>query len=362
MRFHLPKTFDWILLAIPIILVSAGIVVIYSLTYFNDKIYLVNNQIIYASVSFLIMILLTFLDYRNFKALAWILYIIGLVLLGLVFFVGKSAYGATRWIDLGIFQLQPAEFMKLFVVFALARYFSDKIGQIKAKHIIFGFLLILVPVAMILQQPDFGSLSVVFVVGLAIILFSRLNRAQIITILLIVALAIPASWLVLKDYQKERIYTFLDPYSDQFGSGYNVLQSTITIGSGGLFGKGLGHGPQSQLNFLPVAHTDFVFAGLAEASGFIGSVFIILIFMLLVWRATNVAQISKDSFGMLVAIGIGVMFLFQVFVNIGMNLGIMPVTGIPLPFVSYGGSSLLISFISIGILQSIYLRHKKISF
>jgi rod shape determining protein RodA len=172
----------------------------------------------------------------------------------------------------------------------------------------------------------------------------------------------PLAWFMMRDYQRERLMVFLNPQHDPTGSGYNVLQSIIAVGSGGLTGRGFGEGPQSQLNFLPVAHTDFVFAGFAEATGFIGAIVLIAILVLLFTRLLNVARASKDEFGMFLAVGSATMILFQMFVNIGMNISLMPVTGIPLPFVSYGGTSLVINFMLIGIIQSIYLRHKKITF
>lgn len=362
LKLKLPKTFDWMLFIIPILLICTGIAVIYSLTYYNDKIYLVYNQIIFSVIGIILMVVLTFIDYRNYKNLAWLFYLVGIILLVLLFFIGKTSFGAKRWIDLVVFDLQPSEFMKLFLIFALASLFADHVGEISLRRLFFALLLILLPAFLILKQPDFGSAIVLIIIGLGIIIYSRLNRWQILGIILIVLIALPITWTFLKDYQRERIYTFLNPTSDRFGAGYNVIQSMITVGSGGLSGKGFGHGPQSQLNFLPVAHTDFIFSGFAEAAGFVGSIVLILIFVILIFRVFNVAKISKDYFGMLAAIGIGIMFLFQIFVNIGMNLGIMPVTGISLPFVSYGGSSMILNLASIGILQSIYLRHKKITF
>ncbi len=362
LRFKLPKTFDWILFIIPILLLCTGIAVIYSLTYYNDQIHLLHNQIIFAVIGIILMIVLTFVDYRNYKNIAWIFYLVGIILLVLVLFIGKTSFGAKRWIDLIFFDLQPSEFIKLFLIFALAALFADYIGKISIQRLIFGLILIAIPVFLILRQPDFGSAIVLVAISLGIILYSRLSMKQLITVILMILISLPTAWMFLKDYQRARIYTFLNPTLDRFGAGYNVIQSMITVGSGGLFGKGFGHGPQSQLNFLPVAHTDFIFSGFAETAGFLGSIVLILIFAILIFRIVNVAKISKDYFGMLLAVGIGVMFLFQIFVNIGMNIGIMPVTGITLPLVSYGGSSMILNLASIGILQSIYLRHKKITF
>lgn len=362
LKLRIPKTFDWLIFIIPILLSATGLAVIYSLTYYNDKISLFHGQIIYLIIGFVAMLVLTFFDYRHLKGISWLLYLVGIILLVLVLMIGKSTYGATRWIDLGFFNFQPSEFFKLFVILILAKFLGDRLGKIGPRQIIFTLILGVIPALLVLRQPDLGSSAVIAAITFGMLLMAKLNKKQISALILIIMLAMPIAWLNLKDYQKDRIYTFINPTSDQFGSGYNVLQSTITVGSGGLLGKGLGHGPQSQLNFLPVAHTDFIFAGLAEASGFVGSVFVIFLFIVLVLRIVNIAYISKDNFGMFFAYGVAIMILFQTLVNIGMNIGIMPVTGIPLPFLSHGGSSMLLNMVCIGILQSIYLRHKKITF
>lgn len=361
-KLSLPKTIDWILYLLPIILTLAGLAVIYSLTYYNGKISLLYNQIIFAVIGFIIMIVLTFWDYRNLKGLAIYLYLIGLVLLVAVLFYGKSALGATRWLDLEIFQLQPSELMKIFLIIVIARYLSDKIGKVRFRDILVVTILTIVPVFLIIKQPDLGTVTVLIVGAISLILSSKLSKTQLFALLGIMLVALPVVWFTLKDYQKQRIFTFLNPSSDPYGSGYNVFQSTITVGNGGLLGRGLGHGAQSQLNFLPVAHTDFIFAGVAEASGFVGSMILIILFIVLITKIVNVAKISKDNFGMMLAIGFASIIFFQMTINIAMNLGLAPVTGIPLPFVSHGGTSLILSFAMIGILQSIYMRHKKITF
>jgi len=362
-KFGIPKTIDWILYLVPVILTIAGIVVIYSLTYFNaSQVSIFYNQIIYAVIGVVLMIVFTFIDYRNFKGLAWYLYIIGIILLLGVLFFGKTLLGATRWLDLGVTQIQPAEFVKFFLIIVLAKFFSDRQEKVRWQDLLIASLIFIVPAFLVMRQPDLGTSVVLFVITLAIILASRLKKIQLFFIGLIIVLGVCGSWFVLKDYQKERIYTFINPSADPYGAGYNITQSTITIGSGGFLGRGLGHGPQSQLNFLPVAHTDFIFAGVAEATGFVGSAVLIILLGLLVYRIIAVARISKDKFGMYFGCAVAAMILFQSFVNIGMNLGMMPVTGIPLPFVSAGGTALITNFICIGILQSIYLRHKKITF
>jgi len=362
LSLKLPKTIDWFLYILPIILVATGIVVIYSLTYYNNTIYLTYNQIIYASIGLALMIFFTFFDYRNFKALSIYLYIFGITLLAIVLFFGKTSLGATRWIDLGIFQLQPSELFKICIIIFLSKLFCDKVGEVKFKDLAVAIVFVILPTILVFIQPDFGTVTVILASSAILVMSLKLKSKQIIAIIIAIIIALPIGWFSLKDYQKQRIETFLNSKSDPFGSGYNVRQSIIAVGSGGLLGRGLGHGPQSQLNFLPIAHTDFIFAGLAEASGFVGSSTFILLVIFLISRIIRVAQISKDNFGMLLAIGFGAMFAYQNFVNISMNLGLLPVTGIPLPFVSSGGTSLIINFIIIGILQSIYLRHKKITF
>ena len=202
----------------------------------------------------------------------------------------------------------------------------------------------------------------VFVLSLVLFFSSPLKKIYLIIGLAVLIALSPVAWHFLKPYQKNRIEAFINPTIDPHGAGYNVSQSKIAVGSGGLWGTGLGKGSQSQLNFLPVAHTDFIFAGTAEATGFVGSLILFSLLFFLILRVINVAQTAKDDFGMYLGIGFGVMLLFQILVNIGMNIGIMPVTGIPLPFVSYGGSAMLSNMAAIGILQSIYARHKKINF
>lgn len=360
-RFSIRLGFDWFLYAIPFLLICFGSAMIYAITYTNNP-HLIIDQIIFAILGIGLMILFTMIDYRSFKGLAWILYFVGLILLILVLIVGSKTYGATRWINLGIFQLQPSEIFKLILIFILARFFSDRIGEVTWRDLLFIVPIVLVPIFLVTRQPDFGTASVLFIITIVITIASRVSKKHLLIAAGALILLIPIIWLLLAPYQKQRIHTFLNPGADPYGTGYNITQSTIAIGSGGLFGRGLGFGSQSQLNFLPVAHTDFIFAGIAEATGFIGSVILLGLFVILLWRIIRLAGLTKDKFGMLVTIGIAAALFCQVFVNIGMNLGIMPVTGIPLPFVSSGGTALFVNCIAIGVLQSIYIRHKKITF
>lgn len=359
-KFKLPFGIDWSLYLLPLILTSLGIAVIFSITYGQQN-HLALDQGIFFLVGIIIAIALTFFDYRALKGLYLILYLIGIGLLVIVLFFGTTTFGATRWINLYFFPLQPSEIFKIIILIVLSKFFSDW-RELNLKRIIFIAFLVGLPVFLIMRQPDLGTASVIFAGLLAILFLSPVKKIYLV-IALVAAIALsPLGWHFLKPYQKQRIESFINPAADPHGAGYNVSQAKIAVGSGGLWGMGLGKGSQSQLNFLPVAHTDFIFAGMAEATGFAGSAFLILLLIALVCRVINVAKVAKDSFGMYLAGSLGAVFLFQIIVNIGMNMGIMPVTGIPLPFVSYGGSSMLTNMAAIGILQSIYLRHKKITF
>lgn len=359
-KFRLPYGLDWSLVILPLLLASIGITVIFSITYgVNNS--LAYDQIIYVVVGFAVSIALSFVDYRTLKGLYLILYIISVLLLILVLFFGSSTFGATRWINLYVFQLQPSEIFKIVVLIFLAKFFSDW-QEIDLKKIIFILFAIGIPTLLILMQPDLGTAVVVVVGFLTLVFLSPVKKIYLAIALVLVLALSPLGWHFLKPYQKQRIESFVNPQADPHGAGYNVTQAKIAVGSGGLWGQGLGKGSQSQLNFLPVAHTDFIFAGTAEAIGFIGSFILIALLIALIVRIFVVASVAKDYFGMYLASGIGAIFLFQTLINIGMNMGIMPVTGIPLPFVSAGGSSMLVNMAAIGIVQSIFLRHKKIAF
>jgi len=355
-KFKLSLNFDWSLYLVPILLAAFGIVVIFSIS-FGAKTNIAFDQIIYLILGLAIAVGVSLFDYRTLKGLYLILYAIGLVLLILVIFLGSKSFGATRWINLGIFQLQPSEVFKIIAVIFIAKFLSDW-QEFDWKKISLLILAIGLPAVLILKQPDLGTASVIFISTVALLFASPIKKIYLIIVLAIMVALSPIGWHFLKTYQKNRVIAFINPSVDPQGAGYNVNQSKIAIGAGGLWGRGLGKGSQSQLNFLPVAHTDFIFAGAAEATGFVGSTFLLSLLLFLIIRIVTIAKIARDDFGMYLATGIGTIFLFQSLVNIGMNMGIMPVTGIPLPFVSYGGSAMLSNFAAIGILQSIYMKHK----
>ncbi|MFA5927618.1 MAG: rod shape-determining protein RodA, partial [Patescibacteria group bacterium] len=345
---------------------------IYSLVFNTNQSELASRQGLSAVIGLLAMMVAAFSDYRLFRGTSWIFYIISIILLVLVDLFGKEAGGARNWLIIGPMQLQPSEVSKAAIILTLSSFFSGKIGNIRWRDLLVSLLIILPSLALILREPDLGTVSVIIFIYFTLVFLSRPTRTQNITILALIvgsiavlfvsAFAVPPFQNILKDYQRNRIMTFVSPTTDPYGHGYNVRQAQITIGSGGIFGKGLGHGTQSQLRFLPEPHTDFIFAGIAESFGFMGSAVFLLLYTYLIWKLISIASLAQDNFGMLVCFGVAAMLMFQAFVNVGMNAGLVPVTGIPLPFLSYGGSSLIVSLALLGLTQSIFIRHKKISF
>jgi rod shape determining protein RodA len=360
------KNLDPILLAVTLLLVLVGILVIYSIGFKAADVVSpadVRNQIIFAVIGLVGLFSAALIDYRTWSKLTWPLYGIMLGLLVLVAVIGKTALGATRWINLGFFQFQPSELAKLVLIIVLAKFFSDQYERMdRLRNLVISAALVAVPMVLVILQPDLGTAMVLAVVWVVMILMTPVRRVYFL-VLIAAGLALsPVAYHYMSPYQKARLHVFVDPASDSQGRGYNVLQSTIAVGSGQLYGRGLAAGSQSQLNFLPSQHTDFIFAVLTEKLGFVGGSLLLALFLVLLSRGLIIAYQAQDRFGMLLASGLVTMFLFHLFVNVGMNMGIMPVTGIPLPFVSYGGTSLLIGMIGVGLLESITVRRKKIEF
>jgi len=365
-------TFDILLFLIPVLLLIVSLSVIYSLVVGTNDSELILKQIVSALIAIVMAVGVCFVDYRFFKSVNWILYILGILLLIYVDFFGKEAGGAMRWINMGFFQLQPSELAKFFIILSLASFFAPKIRKISWKDIFFSVLILIPPLLLILKEPDLGTALVIGFIYIVVLFYSRPTKIQSFLVISMILLSFAVAILAVKnvspfgrlmhDYQKNRILTFIDPDRDPYGQGYNVRQAQITVGSGGITGKGLGRGTQSQLQFLPKPHTDFIFAGIAESFGFLGMLVFLAIIALLILRILSISVEARDNFGMLICIGAAAMFFFQATINIAMNLGYAPVTGIPLPFSSYGGSALITYFFILGIVQSIFIRHKKISF
>lgn len=366
------RSLDFPLFITSILLTFAGIAVIYSLVFAESESNLALKQLIFFAVGLIIMLAIANFDYRIFSGASWYFYLGVIALLVIVDFFGKTTGGATRWIDLKIFQLQPSEFYKFVSIIFIAAFLSRRIGRIRIADIIYMFLMLLPPLFLILIEPDLGTALVIIFSWFVMIIFSKLSTKQYIFIFgslaALVAIFLLSVYKIepfapfLKDYQRDRIETFINPSRDLYGKGYNVAQAQITIGSGGIFGRGLGHGSQSQLQFLPKPETDFIFSGFSEAFGLVGDLILFAAFLYLLIRTIDIARVAKDNFGYLLAVGTGATFAFQIIVNIAMNVGFAPVTGIPLPFISAGGSSLITSFALIGILESIYIHRKKITF
>ncbi len=359
--FKIKFSFDWLLIILPLILAVSGLATLYSITSITGKSSLVLNQGIYLILGAAVYIFFSVLDYRLLKSYGKYFYVIGIILLLIVELFGTQVFGSTRWIDLGFTQIQPSEIMKLFLLVLLAASFSKE-KELTMLQTIGVLFFIALPVFLILREPDLGTALSIIATTVGLFIFSPIPKKILIGIVIVVIAASPLVWFNLKPYQKQRLTTFINPYSDPLGSGYNVNQAKIAVGSGGLFGKGFSGATQSQLQFLPVAHIDFIFSGWAEATGFLGSLMIVVVFALLIWRIFRIAYFARDNFGYFLAIGAGFLILFQSFVNIGMNIGIMPVTGIPLPLMSYGGTSIITTSAILGIVQSINLRRTALRF
>lgn len=357
------RRLDLVVLASTLVLLAIGLTVLYSsglkaaqVTSQLDT----SRQFFYGIVGIGVMLFFARLDYRVLRNYSMVLYIVMVASLLAVDAFGASRLGATRWISIGFFQFQPSEFAKPMLAIVLAQHFSRHYDHINELKYWLGSLLYLVlPLGLVLAQPDLGTGMVLMAIWFAMAIAARVRWQYLAGLVASVAIMVPLIIPRLKPYQQQRIATFLDPTANPATTGYNVNQAIIAVGSGGWFGQGLGAGSQSQGNFLPSQHTDFIFAVLAEKLGFLGGLLTIGAFLVLVLRSFWISQMAPDKFGGLLAIGLTSMLLFHVFINVGMNLGIMPVTGIPLPFISAGGSSMLVSMFAIGVVQSVYIRRKK---
>jgi len=325
----------------------------------GDVNFYLKRQLIYFSLASIIFLITLIFDYRFLRDYAPLFYGAGVLMLFIVLTpVGNTQAGAQRWIDFGVLQVQPAEIMKMVIVGALAAMLAGERGVHSFGQVVAAMALVLVPGALVYLQPDLGTVMVFVAVAFAVLLVAgtRVRWLMLIILAGVVALAGVLHLGILKEYQVARLTAFMDTTADPQRAGFNLAQSKIAIGSGGFRGKGLGKGSQTNLNYVPEQHTDFIFTAIGEEQGFLGGVAIIGLFALLLWRSLRIATLSKDKFGTLLAIGVAGMFGFQLFVNIGMTIGIMPITGIPLPFVSYGGSSLITSYFGVGVLMNVHMR------
>ncbi len=364
---RLVRSFDFPLLLTVFAIVLLSLLIISSATMdsLSGDPFFVKRQAISFLVSLVALLVIINIDYTQFYRVTHYLYGLNLLLLLAVFFLGREGGGAQRWIDLGFFDIQPSEFAKLFIIISLARHLAAREGNFASIFsVIPTFLHVSLPMGMIFLQPDLGT-ALVFIAIMFGMLFMAGAKARHLLLYVVGSLVVglPLLWQVLKDYQRMRLISFINPERDALGGAFQQIQSVIAVGSGGVWGKGLfAEGTQSSLSFTPAPHTDFIFSVLAEQIGFAGGAFLILLYVFLMFRVIRIAAQAKDTFGTLICIGVASMLLFQILINIGMTIGVMPVTGLPLPFMSYGGSSLLMNMLSIGLVLNIGMRRHRLMF
>jgi rod shape determining protein RodA len=368
------KNLDFVVIVVVGLLVSIGLIMIYSATHANialthgDPFSFVKKQFIAVVIGVIGMVLLMFFDYRISDRLSQFLYGLNLIMLALVLTpLGRSGNGAQSW----LFGVQPSEFAKVILIITLAKYLAEKESLNSFYNFIGPFIHLGVPLLLILLQPDLGTALVFIFIAFVMMYTAGASGWKLMTLVLIALVGVTGMFLghrffnlplPIKQYQIARLTSFVDPERDPRGSGWNVRQAVIAVGSGQFFGKGLFRGTQGRLGYLPENHTDFIFAVLCEELGFIGGFGVLCLFFTLVWRGVRIAYQARDKTGTIMATGILAMFLFHILENVGMNMGIMPITGIPLPFITSGGSSMIANLGAIGILINIWARRQKIMF
>lgn len=358
--FRQLKQMDYLLLLTVTALLIGGWFILYSASLEEQLatgIKYAEKQFIWVCISLIVFFIMVFIDYHFLLKISFIIYGITIVLLILVLIVGEKHYGAQRWISFGAFAIQPSELAKIGVLLAVSRYLVLDIENRRTfKYILICGLLLLVPLFLILKQPDLG-MTLIFIPTILIMLFVAGIKWRYIILFGITSIAgMPLLWSFLKEYQKKRVLSFLNPESDPLGAGYSLIQSKIAVGSGGVLGKGWLSGTQNRLNFIPERHTDFIFSVIGEEWGFIGAVIVLLLFFIVLAIGFSIARKAPDISGRILSVGLISMFGVQVVINISMTLGLMPVTGITLPFISYGGTSLVVTMAMMGLLENIYMR------
>jgi len=362
------RHFDPLLVLLATALVMLGALLIYSAS-LNDYPSLsaghpLVKQLVFAFLGLGVLVVVCWFDYRIFGQMAPMLYAAAVVMLVAVLFIGDSAYGSTRWFTFAGQQIQASEVAKILVIISLARYLADRERKMNDPRVfVISLVMAGIPAGLVLIEPDMGTAMVFGAVWLGMVAMAGAKPRHILILLgLSLALLPFLTLLMLDDYQLDRFRLWIDPNSDPLGGGFNIRQAQIGIGSGGLFGKGLTEGSQTQLNFLQTSTTDYIFSVLGEELGLLGAFVLLALFAALLFRGIRAATLSQDQFGRLVATGIVIMILFQVFINIAVNIRLVPVTGIPLPFLSQGGSSLVMMFVALGLLEGILMRHKRLEF
>lgn len=357
------RRFDFVLLGTTLALVVFGVAMVYSATLgvatYEDY---PLRQVVYALIGLVLLLAVAAFDYRLLTSLQWPIYLIVLGVLAAVALVGQVRGGASGWFDAGIIFIQPAEISKVLFAVVFAQYLATHHENLHKPHLVLGAVaLIALPTALIYMQPDLGTAIVLLVIAATMLFVAEFPWIYIAGAVAAGVLALPVIYANLQDYMKQRIDIFLDPASDPDAS-FNIAQALISIGNGGVLGKGFTEGSQSQLHFLRVRYADFIFSVIAEELGFVGALVLIVLLVVVIWRLLTIADQARDHFGRLIVAGVAAMIMFQAIISIGMNLGLLPVTGITLPFISYGGSSLLTLMIGIGLAESVAMRNRKIEF
>ena len=356
---RLLQNINWWLILVALALSITGIAAIYAATFTTAPQGGVpyRSQLKWLALGVLAMAVGMSINYNRLLKAAYVVHLAAIVvLLGVLLFAEPRA-GVNRWLDLGLFRLQPSEFAKITSVLALVRLFSsEQLGHRPWLQILVGLALVGVPVALIVKQPDFGTAIMLFIPFLVLAFVAQQRLKPLMFAILAGLLSLVRGWFLLRDYQRSRIVAFIDPGYDELGSGYQAIQSKIAVGSGGVLGKGFCRSTQVRLQFLPAQHTDFVFSVHAEERGFLGSVLVVLLFLALVGIALSIARRAKDRTGLLLVVGCTSLIAGQFLVNVGMVVGLLPITGLPLPFMSYGGSSMLALFTMLGLIQSVQMR------
>ncbi|HPF99279.1 MAG TPA: rod shape-determining protein RodA [Kiritimatiellia bacterium] len=359
---HVLKRMDWWMVLSIIALLLVGTAFIFSASYRSDGTAMADfyqKQIVWAVIGLGLFLVFAFIDYRRLRDAAWWLYALGIILLVLVLLFGKKVYGAYRWLNLFGVQIQPSEFGKLATLVLLARFLGRPGRDVREpKCVVQTLLLMGVPFVLILKEPDLGSASMLLPLAFIMMYAAGVPLKYLGILVLIGVLLMPVGWFGLGDYQKERILVFFDPGRDPLGSGWNKIQSEIAVGSGGFSGKGYLKGTQNVLGFLPrtVAPTDFIYSVIAEEVGFVGSVMLLALYAMLLSTGIRAALAARDKLGRLLAAGVTGLVFCHVFVNIAMTIGLLPITGLPLPLISYGGSFMVSTMMGLGIVQSVYVR------
>lgn len=355
---RLDLNFAFVIVALNLI----GLINLYSAThgmFSKDKMDLFWMQLAWLSVGWSIYLAVTLLDYKFFLRISYVLYGLNVAALMYVDFFGKTALGAQRWIDLGFMRYQPSETMKLVMVMILARVCSQKSvqGGMGLGDLLWPGLLAIIPFVLVVKQPDLGTAGMLVAITSSVLIFVGVKRGILVAVAIIGIIAAPIVWnFGMKEYQKNRVLIFMSPGSDPRGTGYNSIQSKIAVGSGKVLGKGFRKGTQSQLEFLPERHTDFIFSVLSEEHGFIGSVTTLGLFVILYLMSIRIAMSARDKAGALITVGVFSYLFWHVFINMGMVIGILPIVGVPLPLLSYGGSSLLTTMLGLGLISSVAYR------